>query len=140
MTLDASTLQVVKTQDRRLRRASRSTVASIGLHAALIVASLIAVFPVFWVLVTSFKPDAKAVEPTPKLFNESSLDNYTRILAGDKGSFLTWFGNSAVVAGLTMLLGVFMASTAAYALSRFRFPGHRPLMWTFPFWSGCSSA
>ncbi|GLZ32882.1 ABC transporter permease [Lentzea sp. NBRC 105346] len=131
MTLDASSLQVVKAQDRRIKRAERSKLASFGLHAALIVASLIAVFPVFWVLVTSFKPDARAVEPTPKLFNESSLDNYTRILAGEKGSFLTWFGNSVLIALLTTLIAVFLSATTGYAASRFRFPGKRGLMMLF---------
>ncbi|MET8756378.1 ABC transporter permease subunit [Lentzea sp. NPDC004782] len=131
MTLDASTLQVVKAQDRRLKRAERSKLASFGLHATLIAASLIAVFPVFWVLVTSFKPDARAVEPTPKLFNESSLDNYARILAGEKGSFLSWFGNSVLIALLTTVIAVFLSATTGYAASRFRFPGKRGLMMLF---------
>ncbi|MGW3473533.1 hypothetical protein ACWDKQ_34935 [Saccharopolyspora sp. NPDC000995] len=76
----------------------RSTAAS-GSHAALVVASLIAVFPAFWVLVVSFKPDAKAIESTQTLFNESSLDNYRDVLSGAKDAFLSWFGNSVLIAG-----------------------------------------
>lgn len=131
MTLDATSLKVVQATDRRLRRAERSTGASIGLHAALIAASVIAVFPIFWVFVTSLKPDARAVEPTPKLWNESSLDNYTRVLAGEKGDFLAWFGNSVLIALMTTVLGVFISATAGYAASRFRFPGKRGLMMSF---------
>jgi len=131
MTLDASSLQVVRTSDKRLKRSDRSVLASVGLHAALIVASVIAVFPVFWVLVTSFKPDARAVETTPKLFNESSLDNYTRILGGEKGAFLTWFGNSVLIALLTTVIAVFLSATTGYAASRFRFPGKRSLLMSF---------
>ncbi|TWP51163.1 ABC transporter permease subunit [Lentzea tibetensis] len=131
MTLDATSLQVVKASDARLKRTDRSRLASFGLHATLIIASFIAVFPVFWVLVTSFKPDARAVETTPKLVNESSLDNYSRILAGDKGGFLTWFGNSVLIALLTTIIAVFLAATTGYAVSRFRFPGKRGLMMSF---------
>ncbi|MGW4212777.1 sugar ABC transporter permease [Lentzea sp. NPDC004789] len=131
MTLDASSLQVVRASDKRLKRSDRSVLASVGLHAALIVASVIAVFPVFWVLVTSFKPDARAVETTPKLFNESSLDNYTRILGGEKGAFLTWFGNSVLIALLTTVIAVFLSATTGYAASRFRFPGKRSLLMSF---------
>jgi arabinogalactan oligomer/maltooligosaccharide transport system permease protein len=131
MTLDASSLQVVRASDKRLKRSDRSVLASVGLHAALIVASVIAVFPVFWVLVTSFKPDARAVETTPKLFNESSLDNYTRILSGEKGAFLTWFGNSVLIALLTTVIAVFLSATTGYAASRFRFPGKRSLLMSF---------
>lgn len=131
MTLDASSLQAVRATDRRLKRSDRSVLASVGLHGGLIIASLVAVFPVFWVLVTSFKPDGRAVETSPKLFNESSLDNYTRILGGEKGAFLTWFGNSVLIALLTTIIAVFLSATTGYAASRFRFPGKRSLMMSF---------
>jgi arabinogalactan oligomer/maltooligosaccharide transport system permease protein len=39
--------------------------------------------------------------------------------------------NSVIVAAFTMLLGVFMAATTGYALSRFNFPGRRQLMMVF---------
>ena len=130
MTVEAASLKVVAPQ-RGPKRSERSKGASIALHAALIIASLMAVFPVFWVLVTSFKPDARAVETTPQLFNESSLDNYTRILGGEKGAFLTWFGNSVLIALLTTVIAVFLSATTGYAASRFRFPGKRSLMMSF---------
>ncbi|MDQ2583390.1 sugar ABC transporter permease [Saccharothrix yanglingensis] len=130
MTVEAASPKAVAAA-RPVKRSQRSRVASVGLHAALVVASLIAVFPVFWVLVTSFKPDARAVETTPKLVNESSLDNYTRILSGEKGDFLAWFGNSVVIALMTTVLAVFLSATTGYAASRFRFPGKRSLMLSF---------
>ncbi|WP_199441067.1 sugar ABC transporter permease [Umezawaea beigongshangensis] len=135
MTFDASSPRVANpaaaARATGFRRGTRSTAASIGLHTALITASLIAVFPVFWVLVTSFKPDARAVETTPKLFNESSLDNYVRVLSGEKGDFLAWFGNSVLIALLTTAIAVFLSATTAYAASRFLFPGKRSLMLSF---------
>ncbi|MEV8438971.1 carbohydrate ABC transporter permease [Actinosynnema sp. NPDC051121] len=130
MTVEAASLKAVP-RARALKRSQRSPLASVGLHGALVVASLIAVFPVFWVLVTSFKPDAKAVETTPKLLNDSSLDNYGRILAGEKGDFLAWFGNSVLIALMTTVLAVFLSATTGYAASRFRFPGKRSLMLSF---------
>jgi arabinogalactan oligomer/maltooligosaccharide transport system permease protein len=39
--------------------------------------------------------------------------------------------NSAIVAGLTTVLGVFLACTAAYAFSRFQFPGRKAGMMSF---------
>ncbi|MFT7841485.1 carbohydrate ABC transporter permease [Saccharothrix sp. BKS2] len=130
MSVEAASLKATRPV-RAPRRSDRSRLASFGLHAALVGASLIAVFPVFWVLVTSFKPDARAVETTPKLVNESSLDNYTRILSGEKGDFLAWFGNSVLIALMTTVLAVFLSATAGYAASRFRFPGKRSLMLSF---------
>lgn len=130
MTVEAASLKAAP-QRGPLKRTERSVGASVGLHAALVIASLIAVFPVFWVLVTSFKPDARAVETTPKLVNESSVDNYVRILSGEKGNFLAWFGNSILIALMTTLIAVFLSATTGYAASRFRFPGKRSLMLSF---------
>ncbi|MFD5893755.1 sugar ABC transporter permease [Streptomyces sp. NPDC060366] len=112
--------------DRVRRRGDRSRAASVGLHATLVVASVIAVFPVLWVLLTSLKPAAYAT--TTDFFKETTFENYTKLLADTP--FLTWFGNSLLIAGLTTVLGVFTAATTGYAVSRFRFPGKRGLMWT----------
>jgi arabinogalactan oligomer/maltooligosaccharide transport system permease protein len=108
------------------RRGRRSPLASVALHATLIVASVIAVFPVLWVLLTSLKPASYAT--TTDFFKDTTFENYTGLLRDTP--FLTWFGNSLVIAGLTTLLGVFVAATTGYAVSRFRFPGKRGLMWT----------
>lgn len=133
MSLDAASLRAAGTVSNRPpnRRGKRSLPASIALHATLIVASLIAVFPVFWIFVVSFKPNSKAIETSPTLFNESSLDNYIDILSGAKGAFLNWFGNSVLIAAMTTLLGVMLAASTAYAASRFRFPGRDRLMMSF---------
>ncbi|MER5962572.1 sugar ABC transporter permease [Streptomyces sp. NPDC002057] len=107
-------------------RGRRSPLASVALHVTLIVASVIAVFPVLWVLLTSLKPAKYAI--TTDFFKETTLENYTGLLRDTP--FLTWFGNSLLVAGLTTVVGVFISATTGYAVSRFRFPGKRGLMWT----------
>ncbi|WP_394813898.1 sugar ABC transporter permease [Streptomyces litchfieldiae] len=108
------------------RRGERSRAASIGLHATLLLAALIAVFPPFWLLVTSFKPKTDTF--TRSLFSNFTLDNYDHVL--NDTEFLTWFGNSVLIVVLTTVIGVLISATTGYALSRFRFPGMRPLMWT----------
>lgn len=110
-------------------RHRRAPVASVALHATLVVASLIAVFPVAWVLLTSLKPESGWQSTELALFVDPTLENYRQVLTGTR--FLRWFGNSLVIAGLTTVVGLFLAATAAYALSRMRFPGHRPLMTGF---------
>ncbi|MFD9247474.1 sugar ABC transporter permease [Streptomyces sp. NPDC059556] len=107
-------------------RGRRSPLASVALHVTLITASVIAVFPVLWVLLTSLKPAKYAI--TTDFFKETTLENYTNLL--NDTPFLTWFGNSLLVAALTTVIGVFISATTGYAVSRFRFPGKRGLMWT----------
>ncbi|WP_078900424.1 sugar ABC transporter permease [Streptomyces sp. SBT349] len=108
------------------RRGRRGRAASIGLHATLLTASAIAVFPPLWLLVTSFKPKSDTF--TRSLVSHFTLDNYDHVL--NDTEFLRWFGNSVVVVLATTVVGVLISATTGYALSRFRFPGMRPLMWT----------
>ncbi|MFE9725129.1 sugar ABC transporter permease [Streptomyces sp. NPDC005794] len=117
----------VKHGARKVRkRGDRSPAASVALHLTLIVMSVIAVFPVLWVLLTSLKPAQFA--STTDFFKETTFENYTNLIKDTE--FLSWFGNSVIVAGLSTVIGVFVSATTGYAVSRFRFPGKRGLMWT----------
>jgi arabinogalactan oligomer / maltooligosaccharide transport system permease protein len=107
----------------------RSTGASVLLHATLLGAVAIAIFPVLWILASSFKPANRILASEIKFIDSPTLENYVNVLT--KTDFPTWFVNSVITAGFTMLFGVFMAASAGYALSRFNFPGRRSLMWTF---------
>ncbi|MET3987218.1 carbohydrate ABC transporter permease [Streptomyces sp. PvR034] len=107
-------------------RGQRGPLASVALHGTLVVAAVIAVFPVLWILLTSLKPPQQAV--STDFIKDPTLDNYRYLV--DHTSFFTWFGNSVLVAGITTVLGVFIAATTGYAVSRFKFPGMKPLMWT----------
>ncbi|WP_137232788.1 carbohydrate ABC transporter permease [Streptomyces sp. BPSDS2] len=112
---------------RKVRlRGERSPLASVVLHLTLIVASVIAVFPVLWVLLTSLKPAKYAT--TTDFFRETTLVNYTNLIRDTE--FLNWFANSVIISALSTVIGVFVAATTGYAVSRFRFPGKRGLMWT----------
>ncbi|GAA3511615.1 arabinogalactan oligomer/maltooligosaccharide transport system permease protein [Streptosporangium album] len=112
---------------RARRRGERGVGSSILLHATLIAASLISIFPIVWLILTSLKPRDGWLSTELELFNQPSLDNYIRVLT--ETQFPTWLLNSVIAAGLTTVLGVFLASTTGYAISRFRFPGHRGVMW-----------
>ncbi|MFC7439833.1 carbohydrate ABC transporter permease [Laceyella putida] len=93
-------------------------------HLILLVSSFLAVFPVIWILSTSFKPEAEvfsnSIELVPKTF---TLENYTTVLTRSNGIFLTWFKNSALIALFTTLVGLVLSTTAAYAISRYKFRG-----------------
>jgi arabinogalactan oligomer / maltooligosaccharide transport system permease protein len=113
------------------------------LHLFVIFMVILTVYPIFWVLSIAFSggqslaiadvpADAtawdrvRAVIPWPERI---SFDNF-RSLFGDQ-PFARWLLNSVIVAGATTVLGVFLSCTAAYAFSRFRFPGRRAGLMAF---------
>lgn len=99
-------------------------------HLILIAFTLWSVVPVIWVVLTSFKTESEVFSTTLQILPENpSLDNYRELLS--RGDFLTWARNSIFVAVITTVVGVFLASTCAYALSRFRFRGRNASLYIF---------
>ena len=93
-----------------------------------------AVLPLVWMLLTSIKTQFAAVQYPPEWWpHNPTLQNYTRLLSpsSDVGQeFLGYLLNSLWVSSATTVLGVIVAVPAAYAFSRFRFPGRDMLFYS----------
>ncbi|MEV4340218.1 ABC transporter permease subunit [Streptomyces sp. NPDC049590] len=118
----------VRTPRRVRGREERGLGASVALHGTLILATLIAAFPVVWVLFISLGPKNAWQQPG-EVLSHLGFHNYGDVLA--HSDLPQWFLNTVIVAAGTTALGVFLAATAGYAVSRMRFPGSRQLMWVF---------
>ena len=81
-------------------------------------------FPVLWALLTSFKTERDVLAYPPVLVFAPTLANYREVLFG-ASSILPNLWSSLVVTGCTTLLTILIATPAAYALARLRFPGKR---------------
>jgi arabinogalactan oligomer/maltooligosaccharide transport system permease protein len=104
-------------------------------YAALAVVTAVVLYPVLLVCKKAFEPSAGFARSPSPVPEDVTLDHF-RALVGSRGPdgellFLRHALNSAVVALLTTIVGVFLSCTAAYALSRFRFPGRRAGLTTF---------
>lgn len=112
-------------------------------HVFLILFTIFTVYPLLWVVTIAFSgkqtlaiadlPSSpgfmdflRAVTPWP---HEWSVANFVSVMKDQP--FARWVLNSAITAAATTVLGVFLACTAAYAFSRFRFPGRRAGMMSF---------
>jgi len=113
-----------------MRRATRTAIAT---HVWLILASIISVFPIVWVVSTSlkYKEDVYQTTRIEVIPSRPNFSNYVEVLTMNNGIFLTWFRNSALVAGATALFGVLLAASAAYAFSRFSFRTKKTLIFFF---------
>ncbi|MCK4711182.1 MAG: ABC transporter permease subunit [Gammaproteobacteria bacterium] len=112
-----------------------STRNHILLHIGLLSFTLVAIYPLLWVLTLAFSgqqsvgiidlpPDPsfyerlRAIVPWPETI---SIKNFTEVFS--QQPFARWLWNSMVVSTMTTIFGVFLACTAGYAFSRFCFPG-----------------
>jgi arabinogalactan oligomer / maltooligosaccharide transport system permease protein len=115
------------------RRPSRAQMVAV--YAGLIVLTAVVLYPVMLVCKKAFEPGrnfALSASPIPHTF---TLDNFEALMSarGGRGEllFLQHAFNSLIVALATTVVGVVLSCTAAYALSRFRFPGRRMGLTTF---------
>lgn len=91
---------------------------------------IFAMAPFAWMVLTSLTPSAEIAASGVSLSPSGwSLDNYARLF--EQTSFLKNMLDSLIVAGGTMIVGLAVAVSAAYAFSRFRFVGRRFLMLQF---------
>ncbi len=107
-----------------MAQARTSTGRSIAAHAVLLSYTLIALFPVFVIVINSFKSrkaifsDPLAV-PTPETFD---LIGYQTVLK--QGDFFQYFQNSMVVTVASLFFVLLFGAMAAFALSEYRFRGN----------------
>ena len=101
-------------------------------HAALVVVTVLVLLPVLWVVRMSLSPSQGF---SLGLGGGWTMDNFAAVVSTTSADGRWLFGrqlfNSLVVSGATALVGVGLAATAAYALSRWSFPGRERLMATF---------
>jgi arabinogalactan oligomer/maltooligosaccharide transport system permease protein len=107
-------------------------------HAALVAATVVTLYPVLWVVKMALSPvQGFSLSPSP-MPTEVTLDNFAAVLGARDAAGRWLFGrqlaNSLVVAASVTVVGVALATSAAYALSRMRFPGRAASLGAF-LWS-----
>ncbi|GAA3123736.1 carbohydrate ABC transporter permease [Streptosporangium carneum] len=104
--------------------ALRARLGRVGLNAAGIVVFLAAIFPVFWMVSTSFKSEAdiSSLELRP-LPTEPTLEHFAGIFTEGVAGHSIWLylGNSLIVALSTVVVGAVLALLASVAVARFKF-------------------
>jgi multiple sugar transport system permease protein len=108
-------------------RASERALGRIGLYAALALAMFFAFFPIYWMLVTSLRPNAEVFAFPPTLLPQTlTLEHYANFVKNPQ--LLVYLGNSVLVATTTALGSLIISVYAAYSFSKFRYTGRRALM------------
>jgi multiple sugar transport system permease protein len=96
---------------------------SLGFHLVLCGASILMLYPLLWMLASSFKPESEIFGSASLFPSSFSLDAYRRGWAGLQVSFGRFFLNSLIVSVLSVIGNVLSCSLAAYAVARLEFRG-----------------
>lgn len=107
----------------RLQRDRRERNGRILKHIFLIGVSVVMLYPLFWLLASSFKPENEIFGSLTLWPSSFQFENYTKGWTALPMSFTTFYINSAIVTLLSVIGNLISCSFAAYAFSRLQFTG-----------------
>jgi multiple sugar transport system permease protein len=106
----------------RAKKAMQRRLRHLGLHAVLIGLLFLMLYPVIWMVLSSFRPELEIFGATSIIPTTWTLDNYVKgwNLFGGK-TFGDFFINSFIICALAVVGNLFACSLAAYAFARLNF-------------------
>lgn len=107
---------------------AKQRVGNIATHTILTILGLIWIFPIAWIVMTSFRGEKGAYHPNffPKTF---TFDNYINLFKDtSQFYFARWFSNTLFVAFFSCILATIFVLSVAYIFSRMRFKMRKPMM------------
>ena len=103
------------------RASALRTVRGVVAHALLVAVCFAMLYPVLWMIASTFKPEAMIFSDFSLWPREFSLRAYIEGWTGLQVSFTRFFLNSALVASLAVIGNLIACSLAAYAFARLNF-------------------
>ena len=103
-------------------------ISNLIVHIVLAILAFIWVFPVLWVVMTSFRAEKGSYVSTffPKSY---TLDNYIKLFTDTTLlNFPRMFRNTLIIAIFSCLLSTFLLLSVSYCLSRMKFKMRKPYM------------
>jgi multiple sugar transport system permease protein len=92
-----------------------------------VIGTVLALFPIFWMVLGSVRPVAEVLAYPPKwLPEEFTLRFYRELLIEPK--YMQWLFNTYIVASGTTAFSLLLGTLAAYGFSRFKVPGGKALL------------
>lgn len=97
------------------------------IHILLLIVVFIAVYPVLRIVTVSLRPGNRLLSTSLAIIpQDATFQNYYNVLFNR--DFVKWLWNSLIITTATSSIGVMIASTSAYAFSRWNFPGRSPAL------------
>ncbi len=100
----------------------RSKLHHVAASAAIVVALVVTLFPVYWIAGNSFKYDIDIFSVPPQWYpSNPTLKHYYAAFV--ERPFLRYALNSLIIAVSTTIVSLVLGTMAGYALARFQYPG-----------------
>lgn len=108
-------------------RQYKKLASKMGAYGTLTLYMLFCLFPIVWIILTSFKSHAAINTFPPQFIFVPSFENYVELLTSH--DFMEFLTNSVIIAAASTALVMALGIPASYALARYDIGGHRLSDW-----------
>lgn len=98
----------------------RTSLRGVAMHAGLVAAAIIVVFPFVWIALAAFKTQISLM--IGEVAFTPTLANFREVLFSGTSDYLANYGNSLVVASASTLIVLVVATLGAYSIERLGWP------------------
>ena len=111
-----------------MRRKTKNTIQIILITIILMIASMVCIFPFYWMILNSFKQPLEIFKVPVDIFTFNlTLDSYKEVFAYEDGIIWRAYMNSIFIAVCSTLGTLFTSSLAAFAFAKLKFKGNKAL-------------
>ena len=100
-----------------MKRGGRSAIA---MHAVLVLSAIVVILPVAWIALAAFKTQIALLRGDFAF--KPYFGNFDELLFAKSADYALHFGNSVIVASITTIVVLTIATLAAYSMVRLRWP------------------
>ena len=95
------------------------------IYAELIIMCIIVLFPVVWIVGSSFNQGSSLASATP-IPTDPTIQHYITLF--EETNFLQWYINTLKIALINMVFSVLLSTSMGYIFARYRFKGKKPAL------------
>ena len=118
-----------KVISKKLKIRPATTIKAVIVYAIVLLISFIFAFPCIWLILSSFNANGSLLT-LDGFFPESySFDTFKTLFTEKvEHDYMTWFGNTLFVAGISCVISTVLVLAVSYTMSRYRFKSRKQMM------------
>lgn len=118
-----------KVISKKLKIRPATTIRSVIVYAIVLLISFIFVFPCVWLILSAFNANGSLLTLDGFFPEAYSFDTFKTLFTEKvEHDYMTWFGNTLFVAGISCVISTVLVLAVSYTMSRYRFKSRKQMM------------
>ena len=118
-----------KVISKKLKIRPATTIKSVIVYAIVLLISFIFAFPCIWLILSAFNANGSLLTLDGFFPEAYSFDTFKTLFTEKvEHDYMTWFGNTLFVAGISCVISTVLVLAVSYTMSRYRFKSRKQMM------------